>query len=224
LKVSALFLKKSTTAFNFVQIKIKDQTKPKGVKKLIILIIGLLPILSLAQEDGIGLRLGEPFSITYKKFLDDNIAIEGMFGRAGANSAQYYQRAFENNRPSPNAFYAGHNTSSILSFNLRGAYHEDITDDLNIEQGYILGYFGLGAQLRTAQVDYAYTDSSVSPNSVFRESRTNIDFGPEVFGGAEYYFDELPMSVFAEVGLFMELLDRIGHLRFQGAIGVRYIF
>jgi hypothetical protein len=194
------------------------------VKKLILLIIVFFPLLSIAQEDGIGLRLGEPFSITYKKFLDDNIAIEGMFGGAGAFSSQYYQKSFENNRPSPNAFYAGHSTSNILSFNLRGAYHEDFTDDLNIEQGYILGYAGVGAQLRTAQVDYAYTDSSISPNTVFRETRTNVDFGPEVFGGAEYYFDDLPMSVFAEMGLFMELLDRFGHLRFQGAIGLRYIF
>ncbi|MFD2200319.1 hypothetical protein [Shivajiella indica] len=194
------------------------------MKKYILLIIGFLPILSNAQEDGIGIRLGEPFSITYKKFLDDHIAIEGMFGGAGANSASYYQKSFDNNRPSPNAFYAGHSTNSILSFNLRGAYHEDITDDLSIDQGYILGYFGVGAQLRTAQVDYAYTDSSLSQNTVFRESRTNIDFGPEAFGGAEYYFDELPMSVFAEVGFFMELLDRFGHFRFQGAIGVRYIF
>lgn len=183
-----------------------------------------MPLLSWAQEDGIGIRLGEPLSITYKKFLDDNIAIEGMFGAAGANSAQYYQRSFENNRPSANAFYTAHSTSNILSFNVRGAYHEDITDDLNIDQGYILGYFGVGAQLRTAQVDYAFTDSSINPNAVFRETRTNIDFGPEVFGGAEYYFDELPMSVFAEIGLFMELLDRFGHLRFQGGIGVRYIF
>jgi hypothetical protein len=202
----------------------KGQTKPKYVKNFILLIIVFVPFLSFAQEDGIGLRLGEPLSITYKKFLDDNIAIEGMFGAAGANSAQYYQRSFENNRPSANAFYASHSTSNILSFNLRGAYHEDITDDLNIDQGYILGYFGVGAQLRTAQVDYAFTDSSINPNAVFRETRSNIDFGPEVFGGAEYYFDELPMSVFAELGLFMELLDRFGHLRFQGGIGVRYIF
>lgn len=194
------------------------------MKKFILLIIGFLPMLASAQEDGIGLRLGEPFSITYKKFLDDNIAIEGMFGRAGANSAQYYIRSFDNNRPSPNSFYAGHSTTNIFSFNLRGVYHEDITDAFNISEGYLLGYFGLGAQLRTAKVDYAFTDSSISNNTVFRERRRNLDFGPEIFGGTEYYFDELPMSIFGEVGMFMELLDRFGHIRLQGAIGIRYLF
>jgi hypothetical protein len=184
----------------------------------------MIPLTSFAQESSIGLRLGEPLSITYKTFLDENISVEGMFGRAGVNSAQYYRRSFENNRPSSNAFYAGHSTGNVLSFNARIAYNEDFTDDFGITEGYLLGYAGVGAQLRSVSVNYAYTDSSLSPTNIFGENRRNIDFGPEVYGGAEYYFDDLPINVFAEVGLFMELLDRFGHLRLQGAIGVRYIF
>ncbi|WP_291779959.1 hypothetical protein [Cecembia sp.] len=193
------------------------------MKKIIVLLLAFLPITAIAQEDGIGLRLGEPFSITYKKFLDDNFAIEGLFGRAGANSAAYYRRSFDNNRPSANAFYAGHSVGNVLSFNVRGIYHEDLSDELNIDIGYLLGYVGLGAQLRSARVDYAFTDSSIS-SLVLRDNRRNVDFGPEIFAGGEYYFDELPISVFTEIGLFVELLDRFGHLRLQGAIGVRYLF
>lgn len=192
------------------------------MKKLLIFAILLAPIFASAQEDGIGLRLGEPLSITYKKFLDDNIAIEGMFGRAGINSNQYYQRSFDNNRPSPNAFYASHSTGSSFAFNLRAAYHEDITDDLNIEVGYFLAYAGVGVQLRSTRVDYAYTDGSAG--ILLRDSRRNIDFGPEIFGGGEYYFDDLPISVFAEIGMFVEFLDRFGHLKLQGGLGVRYLF
>ena len=193
------------------------------MKKILLLVFAIVPLISFAQEPGIGLRLGEPLSITYKTFLDDQISIEGMIGRGGPNSAQYYRRSFDNNRPSSNAFYFGHSTSNSLSFNIRGAYHEDFTSDLGIEMGYLLGYAGLGAQLRSVLVDYTYTDTSISQN-LLRESRRNMDFGPEIFGGAEYYFDDLPISVFTEVGLFMELLDRFGHLRFQGALGVRYLF
>ncbi|MCH7401039.1 hypothetical protein ACFOUP_01965 [Belliella kenyensis] len=195
------------------------------MKKLLTVAMMMVAFLANAQEDGIGIRLGEPLSITYKKFLDGNIAIEGMFGRAGANSAQYYFRSFDNNRPTSNAFYAGHSTGSSFSFNVRGAYHEDITDDLNIDQGYLLAYAGAGLQLRSTRVDYTYTDPSVSPTGIFyRESRRNIDIGPEIFGGSEYYFDDLPISIFAEIGLFMELLDRFGHVKLQGGIGVRYLF
>lgn len=182
----------------------------------------LAPMLGYAQEDGIGLRLGEPLSITYKKFLDDNFAIEGMFGRAGINSNQYYQRSFDNNRPSPNAFYASHSTGSSFAFNLRAAYHEDITDDLNIEVGYLLAYAGAGVQLRSTRVDYTYGAGDVTV--LLRESRKNIDLGPEIFVGGEYYFDDLPISVFAETGVFVEFLDRFGHFKLQGGLGVRYIF
>ncbi|MFD2033660.1 hypothetical protein ACFSKL_02600 [Belliella marina] len=195
------------------------------MKKLLILAMLMAPFFVNAQEDGVGLRLGEPLSITYKKFLDDNISIEGMFGRAGINSNQYYQRAFDRNRPSSNAFYSGHSTGASYAFNVRGAYHEDITDDLNIDVGYFLAYAGAGVQLRSTRVDYSYTDSSTFPQGpILRDSRRNIDFGPEIFGGGEYYFDDLPISVFAEVGLFVELLDRFGHLKLQGALGIRYLF
>lgn len=194
------------------------------MKKLILMILGLIPVMTFAQESSVGLRLGEPLSITYKTFLDENISVEGMFGRAGVNSAQYYRRSFENNRPTANAFYQSHSAGSALSINGRIAYNEDFTDEFGITEGYLLGYAGLGAQLRSVRVDYTYTDTALSPTNIFRDNRRNIDFGPEIYGGAEYYFDDLPINVFAEIGLFMELLDRFGHLRLQGAIGVRYIF
>ena len=196
------------------------------MKKLFVLLLLTLPLAGMAQEDGIGLRLGEPFSVTFKKFVDDRFAFEGMFGRAGANSSRYYIRSFDNNRPSPNAFYASHATSAALSFNFRASLHEDISDFFDIAQGYLLGYAGVGAQLRSVRVDYAYTDPAFAGTgpAVFRETRTNLDLGPEVFAGAEYYFDDLPISVFGELGMFMELVDRIGHLRLQGAIGIRYLF
>lgn len=193
------------------------------MKKIVFLAFLVIPIFGFAQEDGVGLRLGEPLSITYKKFLDDQFALEAMIGRGGPNSANYYRRAFENRPTTPNAFYASHAASSGFTLNLRGMLHEDITDELNISEGYLLGYAGAGVQFRSIGVSYAYTDPSISP-AVFRDDRRNIDFGAEAFGGAEYYFNDLPISIFAEIGLFMEVLDRFGHLRLQGGIGVRYLF
>lgn len=193
------------------------------MKKILLLAFLLIPFLGFAQEDGIGLRLGEPLTITYKKFLDDQFALEAMIGRGSPNSSNYYRRAFDRRPATPNAFYASHAANSGFSLSLRGMLHEDITDDLNIGEGYLLAYAGAGAQLRSIGVSYAYTDPSIS-TAVFRDDRTNIDFGAEAFGGAEYYFNDLPISVFAEIGLFMEVLDRFGHLRLQGGIGIRYLF
>ncbi len=190
--------------------------------RLIILLV-LLPFISFAQERGVGIRLGEPLSITYKDFLSEYISIEGMIGVAGINGGSYYQKDFESNLPESNAFYISHLAQKGISFNVRSAYHEDITDVFGITDGYLLAYGGVGIQLRTTKVTYAYADGQTS-SLVKNDSRTNVDFGPEVFIGAEYYFDDVPISVFAEAGFFLELIDRIGHIKGQGGIGVRYIF
>lgn len=178
----------------------------------------------MAQERGVGVRIGEPFSITYKDFFDDYFSYELMIGTGSPNGGNYYQRDFENNLPSSNSFYVNHNTQKGISLHGRVALHEDFTDMFDITEGYLLGYVGAGAQLRTTNVTYTYTQGQVGGNVPMSEKRNNIDFGPEVFGGGEYYFDEIPISVFAEIGFFLELLDRVGHIKGQGGIGVRYLF
>ncbi|MEB2781627.1 hypothetical protein U3A58_14615 [Algoriphagus sp. C2-6-M1] len=193
------------------------------MKYRLITLLVLLPFISFAQERGIGIRLGEPLSITYKDFLSEYISIEGMIGVAGINGASYYQKDFESNLPESNAFYISHSAKKGISFNVRSAYHEDITDIFGITEGYLLAYAGAGIQLRTTKVTYTYRNGQ-NASFLQNDSRTNVDFGPEAFIGAEYYFDDVPISVFGEAGFFLELIDRIGHIKGQGGIGVRYIF
>jgi hypothetical protein len=193
------------------------------VKFKILAIAFFIPFLSMAQERGIGIRVGEPFSITYKDFISDYISVEGMIGSAGVNGASYYQRDFTNNPPTNNSFYIGHSVKKGLSLNARAAYHEDFTDSFGITQGYLLAYGGAGVQFRTTRVNYTYSVDQISGTNQ-QEERVNADFGPEAFIGSEYYFSDLPMNVFAEFGLFVELLDRVGHMKAQGGVGVRYLF
>ncbi|PZX51834.1 hypothetical protein LV84_03592 [Algoriphagus ratkowskyi] len=193
------------------------------MKYSLIILLVVLPFISFAQERGVGIRLGEPLSITYKDFLSESISIEGMIGVAGINGASYYQKDFESNPPESNSFYISHSAQKGISFNVRSAYHEDITDVFGITDGYLLAYGGIGIQLRSTKVTYTYADGQTS-SLMKNDSRTNFDFGPETFIGTEYYFDDVPISVFGEVGLFLELIDRIGHIKGQGGIGVRYIF
>ncbi|GAB3651807.1 hypothetical protein GCM10028791_20980 [Echinicola sediminis] len=193
------------------------------MKKLLFLVIFSLPLLVNAQEQSIGLRLGEPLSVTYKTFIDDKLSIEAMLGRGSANSAAYYRKAFDSNKPSPGAFYMNHSASGGISINGRLAYHEDITAEFDISEGTLLGYAGAGLQLRSVSVDYAYQQSADMANLMY-EKRTNIDFGPEIFGGGEYLFEDLPISAFAELGIYLEVADRPGHVKLQGGIGARYFF
>ncbi len=195
------------------------------MRKAIVFLLLILPFLSNAQERGVGVRFGEPFSITYKDFISDYISFEGMIGSAGVNSSSYYQRDFENNPPDGNAFYRSNSVKKGVSINARLAYHEDFSEAFGIDKGYILGYAGAGAQFRTTNVTFTYTLDQIDPEQPgLQEERTNVDFGPEAFVGFEYYFDDLPLNIFAEGGIFIELLDRIGHMKGQGGIGVRYVF
>lgn len=195
------------------------------MKNLLVAIFAFLPFISLAQERGAGVRIGEPFTLTYKDFIDDYFSYEVMIGSGGINGDGYFQRDFDGNPPSSNAFYVGHSARKGVSFHARMAYHEDITDMFEIEEGYLLAYGGVGAQLRTTRVNYTYTEGQVGGGiTPMNEERTNADFGPEAFVGSEYYFHELPIAVFVEIGMFLELLDRVGHIKGQGGIGVRYLF
>lgn len=195
------------------------------MKKFVLLFVLNTPLLAIAQEHHVGIRVGEPFSITYKTYLDKKYSVEAMVGRAGANSAQYYRRAFENNRPYSSAIYTSHASSDAFSLNLRGAYNEDISSEFNIVEGALFAYGGVGVQLRSVRLNYVYHTSYSNTDMEFRNiDRTNVDFGPEGFVGSEYFFEELPISVFAELGLFLEIINRPGHIRLQGGLGVRYIF
>ncbi len=195
------------------------------LKYRVLVLFALLPFFSIAQERGIGIRLGEPLSLTYKDFIEDYLSYEVMIGGAGVNGSDYYRKDFESNPPSSNAFYQSHSAKKGVSLNFRVALNEDITDWFEITQGYLLGYGGAGIQIRTTNVDYSYfqNTSSSATQPLMHEDRTNFDFGPEAFAGAEYYFDDAPISIFAEVGMFLELIDRV-NVKGQGGIGVRYLF
>ncbi len=109
--------------------------------------------------------------------------------------------------------------------NLRLAYNESLNGEFDIAEGELLGYGGVGLQLRNVQADYTYQTPSGTENlPVSTISRSNIDIGPEAFAGAEYIFQDYPVAVFAELGLFLELMNRFGHLKIQGGVGARYLF
>ncbi|HLW20549.1 MAG TPA: hypothetical protein VKX33_09505 [Cyclobacteriaceae bacterium] len=195
------------------------------MKKVILIFLMSFPMLAIAQEHHLGIRIGEPLSITYKTYIDEQFSLEAMIGRGGANSGQYYRRTFDNNRPTPGAIYSSHSAAGGLSLNLRGAYNEDVSSEFNVSEGALFAYGGAGLQFRSVGVDYFYIGEYPTTAMVpLHEKRTNVDFGAEGFIGSEYFFEDLPMSVFAEVGLFLEIIDRPGHIRLQGGIGARYLF
>ncbi|SHN03164.1 hypothetical protein SAMN04488057_105328 [Cyclobacterium lianum] len=172
-----------------------------------------------------GLRLGDPYGISAKTDLNENYAAEVIIGRGSPNSSQYYRRTFDQNKPFSSAIYDGQQVSGALSLQARLAYQESINNEFGITEGNLKGYAGLGVQLRNVAVSYFYHTPNPEEQSSGRVAeRSDIDLGPEGFFGAAYLFADFPVEAFAEMGLLMELMNRLGHLKVQGAVGARYRF
>lgn len=178
--------------------------------------------ISHAQKHAIGLRLGDPMAVTYKNYLSKTQSVEFILGSAPTNwHWGYYQNSFEHYSQFDNERYISHEVLSTLYLQGRYLLNYDIQIDGMI--GKLDWYWGLGALLKVANVRYTFQDFSGNL-PVESETKYDIDLGPEGIIGLEYKFEDVPISVFGETSLVIELLDRPGAIRVFGAAGVRYNF
>jgi hypothetical protein len=185
---------------------------------LAVLICGSAEV--FAQHQGIGLRLGEPFGITYKRYLPQNRALEFLVGSAPKQWGEdYYRNSFEDRYEDDDE--VSHDVKSVVYLQGRYLFHNPIAADI---EGKFTWYWGVGALIKSARVEYRYREEIRTTNQVIYErDRTDIDFGPEVIGGVEYTFEDAPISVFGEFDLLLELTDRTT-FRLLGGVGARFNF
>ncbi len=175
---------------------------------------------------GAGLHVGDPLGMSVKKYFDRGIALEAVIGRT-AIWGYDYQKAFYRNESynSGQYQYRQHLLHSALSFQLHYIQQKPIT------KGNFKGmewYWGGGGQLRALSVDYEYRyyeNAQNKENSKVQDSRlSNIAIGVDGVAGLEYSWRELPFSVFADLTLFVEVIDAPFLFYIQGGIGGRYYF
>lgn len=173
-----------------------------------------------ASYRSIGVRLGDPMGVTYKRYIGKTKAVEFLIGTSSpAWHNAYYRNSFNSRDAYENYTYRSHTVESTLYLQARYLLHYNI---------YVEGmpgkwdwYWGLGGMLKFARVKYWFQDE-LPP---FKQSDVynDVDFGPEGIAGMEYTFDEVPITVFAEVSLMLELFDRVSLRPYSGA-GARYRF
>ena len=56
-----------------------------------------------------------------------------------------------------------------------------------------------------------------------KKTVTHVLYGPDIILGFEYVLPDLPVSSFAEVGMFYDLTT-LKEFKFEGGIGLRYNF
>lgn len=179
---------------------------------------------------GFGFKLGDPFALTYKFYANKNFSFAADAGKAASGLYnRYYRDAFVTYLPDTlskdqSIQYLAHKALSDWFLEAKFLYQWDAE---KISPGLQL-YAGLGWQWRntTLQYDYNFNDQSQNQDEgqfgKFTESR--FTYGPVCVLGFEYSYFSLPISAFIEIELFTDALIDPGYQRFQGGVGLRYVF
>lgn len=189
----------------------------------------ICPIFEHSQYpyQGIGLKVGDPLALTYKYYPNKSWSFAADVGKVASGLySKYYRKTFATYLPDT---LAGEETIKYLS-------HRAVTDwyleakflyQWNAEKispGLQL-YAGLGWQWRSTKLefDYIYEDG-LFENQLGKFRRSRFTYGPTAIVGFEYSYFSLPLSAFIEIEWFTDALLDPGYNRFQGGVGLRYVF
>jgi hypothetical protein len=183
---------------------------------------------------GIGFKLGDPFALSYKFYPSKHWAFAADGGKAASGLYnRYYRNAFNSNIPdsvrldsthTKNFKYLAHKVLSDWFVEAKFLYQWDAE---KIAQG-LQFYAGLGWQWRstTIQYDFNYSEgvTSVTDSKIGKFNHSRFTYGPVALAGFEYSYFTLPISAFIEVEWFTDAFLDPGYQRFQGGVGLRYVF
>jgi hypothetical protein len=178
---------------------------------------------------GIGFKMGDPFALTYKYYPNKNWAFTADVGKAASGLYNRYYRSLlssflPDTLSSEQSFsYLQHRALTDWFIETKFLYQWDAS---RISKG-LQFYAGLGWQWRSTNIQYDYilVDSLFPNDSQFGQfSQTRFTYGPVGTVGFEYSYFNLPISAFIEVVWFTDVLLDPGYQRFQGGVGLRYVF
>lgn len=203
---------------------------------------------SAPKNFGIGLRVGDPLGLTLKKYFGDKVALEFNVGKTffwGSGYDRYYRyndrRDFPNG-PYPyyvngNPYYGNPGNGNYYRGNpyyYNGLYYYDpsaVSMQLHIlaqksipsVQGLQL-YFGAGPQLRILSYKYGYYYNTNIGPMYYEDRYTQVGVGIDGIFGTEYTFSGVPLTVFADLNLYIEIAKVPFWIGLQGGIGARFNF
>ena len=195
---------------------------------LLLSLILVCSTLGYAQK-GIGVRLGDPSGVTFKTYNGDK-ALEFSIGRTRLLSGKgYYNDHFfkwysDATTGYANYRYVGTERSTPLGMHVHYLIHTDwFASDFDGLQW----YYGFGGQFRIQSFTHNYVYKLENDPNWYdggSDKITDIDLGGDAVIGAEYEFEDVPIRVFTDLTLFMEIVDNPFYFWIQGAIGGRYMF
>lgn len=183
---------------------------------------------------GIGLKLGDPFAITYKFYPDKNIGLVVDFGKAASGLYNsYFREQFYDYiqdtvaETSATITPISHKVKSDLIGEVKLLYHFDAS---KISTG-LQVYVGAGWEWKNTRLQYDYFyEEPATPTNPDPESTTGnftvsrFTQGPQAVIGIEYSYFQLPISAFMELEYFVDVSLDPGWRRVEGGVGLRYVF
>lgn len=171
---------------------------------------------SSAYNAGIGVHLGEPFAISYKKNMDKT-AWEVSIGLT-RRSFGYNDNAYLSSRPRFDGYTIQGSSFGICTV---VQFHYLFQYDIKPVEG-LKFYWGLGPQFRFRPYTVDVRDN-LFPSIKTSRAGIDIDLGLDLVFGAEYKFKNLPLAVFADITPFTEFVDRF-YVYPMGGVGGRFTF
>lgn len=184
---------------------------------------------------GIGFKVGDPLAVTYKYYANKHFSIGVDVGKASSGLYnRYYREKFEE-YTQEGADTISADASITPSFHrvkhdwvgeLKVLYHIEAD---KISRG-LKAYFGAGWEVKKTRIQYDYFYNLQGPgvdglvNNFRITYRERLTTGPQVVLGIEYAYFQLPISAFMEVELFTDVMADPGWSRFEGGVGLRYVF
>lgn len=207
-------------------------TRVKGKKAKIV-----CPIFESSKYPyhGIGLKLGDPFAITYKFYPDEHFGLVADFGKASSGLYNGYFRGKFNSYVRTDTVAASdavitpitHKVKSDFIGEIKLLYHIDAS---KISPGMRL-YIGAGWEWKNTRLQYDYFyEAQPSPGNPNPESSTGnfkvtrFTQGVQAVIGIEYSYFQLPISAFMELEYFTDVQLDPGWRRVEGGVGLRYVF
>ncbi len=196
-------------------------------KLFIVLFLCLTGTVSVAQQNkkwGVGARVGEPLGLTVKKYFSTRHTVELNVGRAWAfdYTDAFHEQGGYNRDLFEHEWYSNRTSMGVQAHYLRHwQIHPKIMRGME-------WYYGGGVQFRRFSADYGYREYEQAERQgswTTHEDRVSyVELGVDGVVGLEYSWRNTPISAFADVNLFLDLMNDLQRPRVQGGLGARYYF
>lgn len=145
-----------------------------------------------------GFRLGEPSGVNIRKYFGDNHAFDlniGTYGGLYGNVRAYRDGTYK-----------------TVGLSVQGHYlwHDRLFASENIR-----GYYGFGGQINSRR----YYPSRLA---AINEYESAIALGGSAVAGVEYFMPGKQYSIFAELGIYAEVLPSPLFLNVSSGVGIRF--